>query len=122
MTANVISSTDHLNLNDRKNKYDIAIIHAEDDYDIPWEHSDDLFEQAMNATREFEATLSFGSLEMAKDRDRVWLGAGGWEVEWTGRGGIIREQIVKHGLHDRIMSYPVVSLAVARALHSRESD
>jgi len=43
-------------------------------------------------------------------------------MEWKGRGGVIREQIVKHGLHDRIMSYPIVSLAVARAFHGKDDQ
>ena len=62
------------------------------------------------------------AIEVLKDQRKSELGAGGWEVEWKGRGGILREQIAKHGLHDRIMSYPIVSLAVARAFHSQDSE
>ena len=59
---------------------------------------------------------------MIKDKQKTPLGAGGWEMEWKGKGGVVRGEIVKHGLHDRIMSYPVVSLAVSRAFHSQEND
>jgi abhydrolase domain-containing protein 12 len=83
-------------------------------------HSDVLFWHGVIATLDSAAPMTFEELEKRKARDRTPLGAGGWEIEWRGKGGAIREQIVKHGLHDRIMSYPVVSLAVARAFHSQD--
>ncbi|KAF2839887.1 alpha/beta-hydrolase [Patellaria atrata CBS 101060] len=116
--AAFIRYCEHLKLAERETKYDITLIHAEDDYDIPWVHSEVVFWHAVNATRDPEAALSFDQLENEKEQRRVMLGAGGWEVEWKARAGVVREQIVKHGLHDRIMSYPVVSLAIASAFHS----
>ena len=115
--AALIRHCEHLKLGSRETKYDVTLIHAEDDYDIPWVHSETIFWHAVNATRDPETSLSFEELELEKDKQKSALGAGGWEVERRGRGGIIREQIVKHGLHDRIMSYPVVSLAIARIFH-----
>ncbi|KAF2478152.1 alpha/beta-hydrolase [Lindgomyces ingoldianus] len=100
-----------------RREYDITLIHAEDDYDIPWVHSDVMFWHAVNATRNLAAKLSFEDLQTEKDKGKTSLGAGGWEFEWKSNGGLIREQIVKHGLHDRIMSYPVVSLAIAKAFN-----
>ncbi|OSS54382.1 hypothetical protein B5807_00174 [Epicoccum nigrum] len=116
--AALIRHLDSVKLPDRKTKYDISLIHAEDDFDIPTVHSDVLFWHGVNATLDSAAPMTFEKLEKRKARDRTLLGAGGWEMDWRGKGGVIREQIVKHGLHDRIMSYPVVSLAVARAFHS----
>jgi abhydrolase domain-containing protein 12 len=118
--ADLIRHLDSAKTHDRHRKYDITLIHAEDDYDIPWIHSDVLFWHAVNATLEPSASLTFDDLEKAKAKQKTPLGAGGWEMEWEGKGGVIREQIVKHGLHDRIMSYPVVSLAVSRAFHSQD--
>ncbi|KAJ4309722.1 hypothetical protein N0V94_008792 [Neodidymelliopsis sp. IMI 364377] len=118
--AGLVQHLDAIKIPDRKRKYDITLIHAEDDYDIPTVHSDVLFWHGVNATLDREPSMAFEELEKRKLKDRVPLGAGGWEMEWVGKGGIIREQIVKHGLHDRIMSYPVVSLAVARAFHSQD--
>jgi abhydrolase domain-containing protein 12 len=120
--AALIRHCEHLKLAQRENKYDITLIHAEDDYDIPWMHSEIVFWHAVNATRDSGASLSFEELESEKEIRKSALGAGGWEVEWKGRGGVVREQIVKHGLHDRIMSYPVVSLAIARAFHSQDLE
>lgn len=120
--ASIIRHLDGLKLPNRRRKYDISIIHAEDDYDIPWIHSDILFWHSINAMRDPAQSLSFDDLQEEKEKKRTSLGAGGWEIEWTSTGGVIREEIVKHGLHDRIMSYPVVSLAVARAFHSQDSE
>ncbi|KAF2134701.1 alpha/beta-hydrolase [Dothidotthia symphoricarpi CBS 119687] len=118
--AAMIRHLDTINVDHRQRKYDITLVHAEDDFDIPWIHSDVLFWHAVNATLEPSSSLSFGELERVKAREKVPLGAGGWEIEWRGKGGVIREQIVEHGLHDRIMSYPVVSLAVSRAFHIQD--
>ncbi|KAH6644323.1 Alpha/Beta hydrolase protein [Boeremia exigua] len=118
--AEVIRHLDSTKTNDRRHKYDITLIHAEDDYDIPTIHSDVLFWHGVNATLDAASSMTFEELEKKKSNERISLGAGGWEMDWQGRGGIIRELIVQHGLHDRIMSYPVVSLAVARAFHSQD--
>lgn len=117
--AALIRHCEQLKLGGREHKYDITLIHAEDDYDIPWIHSDVLFWHAANATREPKTGFSFDSFQVVKEQQKSLLGAGGWEVEWKGKAGVIREQITKHGLHDRIMSYPIVSLAIARAFHSQ---
>jgi abhydrolase domain-containing protein 12 len=93
------------------------LIHAKDDYDIPWSHSDILFWHAVNAASGSTSSITFEELEHIKAKEKTALGAGGWEMEWKGKKGIIREQIVEHGSHDRIMSYPIVSLAISRALH-----
>ncbi|KAK5196597.1 hypothetical protein LTR99_005384 [Exophiala xenobiotica] len=106
----------------RHNKYDVTLIHAEDDYDIPWVHSEIVVWHAVNAMREPNNSLSFDGLEEIKAKEKLEFGAGGWEMDWRGKGGVVREQIVKHGLHDRIMSYPIVSLAVARAFHSQDTS
>ncbi|KAK4936322.1 hypothetical protein LTR10_022750 [Elasticomyces elasticus] len=118
--AALIRHCEALKQPNRNTKYDITLVHAEDDYDIPWVHSEVVFWHAVNATRDAASGLTFEELEKVKNESKLKLGAGGWEVEWRSKGGVIREQIVKHGLHDQIMSYPVVSLAVARAFHSQD--
>ncbi|KAF7556256.1 hypothetical protein G7Z17_g1531 [Cylindrodendrum hubeiense] len=96
-----------------ESRYHITIIHAEDDYDIPWTHSEELFWHAVNATS--PEGITYDELEKEKEETRLQLGAGGWLVNRESKKGSIREQIVKHGLHDKLMSYPVVSLAILRA-------
>ncbi|OIW25541.1 abhydrolase domain-containing protein 12 [Coniochaeta ligniaria NRRL 30616] len=107
-------------LGQKRQTYHITIIHAEDDYDVPWAHSEKVFGHAVNAT---SATgTSFADTERYKSQFGQLLGAGGRIVEWKAERGLIREEITKYGLHDRIMSYPVVSMAVARAFQSIVQD
>ncbi|KAI0841330.1 alpha/beta-hydrolase [Hypoxylon sp. FL0890] len=94
-------------------KYHITIIHAEDDYDIPWTHSEEVFWHAVNAS--LPEGISYEELEKKKEASKSFRGAGGWVVNWLASRGFIREEIMRYGLHDRIMSYPVVSLAIMRA-------
>ncbi|KAB5528011.1 abhydrolase domain-containing protein 12 [Coniochaeta sp. 2T2.1] len=97
-------------------RYHVTIIHAEDDYDIPWAHSETVYWHAVNATT--STGVSVAELERYRSEFGRELGAGGRVAEWKTEKGVIREEITKYGLHDRIMSYPVVSLAVARAFRS----
>ncbi|KAM0331358.1 hypothetical protein ACHAQA_003030 [Verticillium albo-atrum] len=102
-----------------ESRYHINIIHAEDDYDIPWSHSEQVFWYAVNAAT--PTGISFEDLEKEKDESKQHLGAGGWVVTKQGQKGLVREEIVKWGLHDKIMSYPVVSLAILRAFQAGET-
>ena len=108
------------NMATQKPNYHITIIHAEDDYDIPWSHSDQLFWHAVNAAR--PDGISFEELEQEKEQTKTVLGAAGWVAEHKTAKGVIREEIVKWGLHDKIMSFPIVSLAVLRAFKSQNGD
>lgn len=112
--ADFVRHVEHLP--SRRQTYHITIIHAEDDHDIPWAHSEKVFWHAVNATT--PAGSSLADHERHKSESGRLLGAGGRVVEWKRAKGLIRQEITKYGLHDRIMSYPVVSLAVARAFQS----
>ena len=94
----------------------ISLIHAEDDYDIPWLLCDQVLWHAANAS--FPGGIMYEELEKEKRKVRVERGAGGWVVERRTEKSVVREEIVKYGLYDRIMSYPVVSLAILRAFGS----
>ncbi|KAI2465001.1 alpha/beta-hydrolase [Annulohypoxylon bovei var. microspora] len=94
-------------------KYHVTIIHAEDDYDIPWSHSEQVFWHAVNAS--LPEGIEYEVLEREKEASRMVRGAGGWVVDRRTAKGVIREEIMQYGLHDRIMSYPVVSSAIMRA-------
>lgn len=82
-------------------------------------HSDVLFWNGVSATLDADPQLMLEDLKQKGSNDRVSLSAGGWERDWQGKGGITREQIVRHGLHDKLMTYPVVSLAISRAFRSQ---
>ncbi|KAJ5717104.1 hypothetical protein N7488_002750 [Penicillium malachiteum] len=79
-------------------KYRLTIIHAEDDYDIPWHHSQLLFWHAVNAST--STGISYHDIEQKKLDSKVDLGAAGSMMEWRTNNGVIREEILKTGLHD----------------------
>ncbi|KAJ5291575.1 hypothetical protein N7478_000826 [Penicillium angulare] len=93
-------------------KYRLAIIHAEDDYGIPWHHFQLLFWHAVNAS--ISTSITFEELEEKRVDNMAYLSAAGSVMEWKTNHGVIREEILKTELHDVIMGYPVVSMAAMR--------
>ncbi|KAF3156846.1 hypothetical protein TWF751_002543 [Orbilia oligospora] len=98
-------------------KYRLTFIHAQDDYDIPWTHTLTAFHRAVNAT--VPGGITFEDLEAEKDIIKRDLGEAGTVVEWRTETGVLREEILKYGLHDVIMGNPIVTLAVMRILDSK---
>ncbi|EPS37790.1 hypothetical protein H072_8440 [Dactylellina haptotyla CBS 200.50] len=97
-------------------KYRLTFVHAKDDFDVPWTHTPQLFWRAASAA--IPGGITFNELEVEKGSIRRDLGEGGTVVEWQTGNGIIREEIVKYGLHDVIMGNSVVTVAVMRILDS----
>lgn len=97
-----------------KRKYRLTLIHAEDDYDVPSHHTPVLFWHAVNAM--VPHGISEEEVEVRKLESRTDLGAAGSIMEWRTDCGVVREELLKTGLHDVIMGNPVVSLAVMRLL------
>ncbi|KAM5475149.1 putative acylglycerol lipase [Microsporum audouinii] len=95
-------------------KYRITLIHAEDDYDIPFHHTQSLFWSAVNAT--VPDGITHKELDLKKAAEKIDNIAAGSVMEWRTENGVIREQILKTGLHDVIMGYPVISVEVMRIL------
>lgn len=99
-----------------KQGYHITIIHAQDDYDIPWTHSEDIFwHAAFNLTAAGNVSHDIDRFEETKAQTSLRIKDNGGVVDWPSSKGALRLDIRKYGLHDRIMSYPVVSLAVLEA-------
>lgn len=100
-------------------RYDITLLHAEDDTDIPMEHSIKLYREAIRAAEDAkdlagneEALLdSIGKAEKSR-------GEGGSLTIWPTKKGEIRLEILKYGVHDKIMSYPATGLAISRTFAS----
>lgn len=117
------SSKDHIARYLRANeanreKYLLTLIHAEDDYDIPSHHTEVLFWHAVNATVPRE--INYADLEEIKCRSKKDLGAAGSLMEWRTKNGVIREEILKTGLHDVVMGNPVVTMAVMRMFEAAD--
>jgi abhydrolase domain-containing protein 12 len=102
----------------KSHRYHITLIHAEDDPDIPAAHTESLFWHAINATS--ENGMSYEALETKKEKKKTKLGEGGWFIEWPTEKGYIRQDMLKYGVHDKIMSYPVVGMAVLRAFQAMD--
>ena len=100
-------------------KYRITIIHAEDDWDIPWLHSPIVFHSAINASS--PEGVAREALELKRLDEMRNLGAAGSSMEWKTDNGIIREEILKTGLHDVIMGYPIVTMAVMCSFQTSDS-
>lgn len=86
--ANLVRKSTGLNL---------YLIHALNDYDIPWSHSDVLFHVAANATSASAMTTKqINGIKSYQD-----LGEAGWINTWTAGQSlgkkVIRQEIVRHG-------------------------
>ena len=95
-----------------REKYQLTLIHAEDDYDIPSLHTEVLFWHAVNAT--VPPGITYDELEKSKYKSKRDLGAAGSVMEWRTKNRVIREEILKTGLHDVVMGDPVITIAVMR--------
>ncbi|KAL2828472.1 Alpha/Beta hydrolase protein [Aspergillus cavernicola] len=93
-------------------KYRLTMIHAEDDRYIPSHHTQLLFWHAVNGS--VPVGITYDELEERKAESQVGLGAAGTVMEWRTDYGVIREEILKNGLHEVVMGYPVVTMAVMR--------
>jgi abhydrolase domain-containing protein 12 len=88
--------------------YCITLIHAEDDFDIPWHHTTTLFWHAVNAAnRDGIEQDELNSWKVENGQD---IGAAGKVAQWRTSNGVISEYVLKYGLHDVIMGAPIVTL------------
>lgn len=99
-------------------KYRLTVIDAEDDYDIPSHHTEVIFWHAVNAT--VPQGITYEQLEEVKYKSKMDLGAAGSVMEWRTKNGVIREEILKTGLHDVVMGNPVITMAVMRIFEAAD--
>lgn len=97
----------------------LAMLHARNDYDIPWKHSQTLFYTAVNATS--NGQLSAKDIDAAKNHQE--LTRGGFIDSWkaaAGAGGTkrIKFTLLRDGGHNRIMTFAPVTKAVIDAFAS----
>ncbi|KAL7758213.1 hypothetical protein ACKLNR_012740 [Fusarium oxysporum f. sp. zingiberi] len=100
-------------------RYDITLLHAEDDTDIPMEHSIKLYREAVRAAEGVkDLTENEGALLSRISSLEKGRGEGGSITVWPTSKGNIRLEILKYGVHDKIMAYPATGLAISRAFAS----
>ncbi|KAF4555263.1 Alpha/beta hydrolase-like protein 4 [Elsinoe fawcettii] len=100
-----------------KARYHVTMIHAKDDYDIPWSHSEELFWTGVEAVE--NTTRDGRDLDTIKVEARQSLGAGGFQVEKRYPKGVLMQHILEYGFHDWAMGYPAVSMAVWKTFSER---
>ena len=101
-------------------KYRLTLIHAEDDYDILSHHTEVVYWHAVNAT--VPRGITYEEFHEVRQKSRTDLGAAGSVMEWRTENGVIREEILKTGLHDVIMGNSVITLAVMRILAAADPE
>jgi abhydrolase domain-containing protein 12 len=110
-------------------KIRLFIIHAKDDYEIPWTQSEGLFAAAANATT--NGGLDVALFEKMKVRSTIDMGDGAFISTWkASENKIIREEILAYGRrfelnlnenqltfadHSRVLTYAPVALAALKA-------
>lgn len=105
-------------------RYHITLLHAEDDTDIPMEHSTRLFREAVRTAdaglngKNSTTSHDVESLDREIEGRTVSRGQGGTVTVWPTHKGEIRFERLKYGVHDKIMSFPATGLAVSRAFGS----
>ncbi|KAF4967823.1 hypothetical protein FZEAL_10483 [Fusarium zealandicum] len=100
-------------------RYDITLLHAQDDTDIPMEHSVKLYREAVRVAEGAKSvTDDDGALLDKIEKAAETRGEGGSITVWSTKKGDIRLEILKYGVHDKIMSYPAAGLAIGRAFAS----
>lgn len=100
--------------------YYINFIHAEDDTDISCEHSNVLFWHAVSASG--NGNSSYETFKNEKSLSRKDLENGGWVAEHKTNKGLIRQTMLRFGVHDKLMSYSITSLAVLDAFQVADPD
>ena len=104
-------------------RYDITLLHAQDDTDIPMEHSVKLYREAVRmAEGANDLVENDGALLHRIAKTEQSRGEGGSVTVWATKKGDIRLEILKYGVHDKIMSYPATGLAISRAFASVHSQ
>ncbi len=82
------------NFVNQSRKVRLELVHARNDFDIPWKHSDTLFYAAANATTE----VGMSEKEVNSVKSTIDLGEAGWVNTWNAGGNKkIRQEIVLHG-------------------------
>ncbi|KAH8594701.1 Alpha/Beta hydrolase protein [Bisporella sp. PMI_857] len=97
----------------------LFFIHAKDDFEIPFSHSQSLFITAANATT--ERGMASDLLTKMKARSTIDLGNGATISTWKGGDNkVIREEILAYGHHSRLLTYAPTVLAVNKAFEPDE--
>ncbi|KAL7269156.1 hypothetical protein RUND412_008195 [Rhizina undulata] len=97
----------------------LIILHAYNDFEIPWAHSDALFRAAASATSDEEFHEPQGSIQIDKLKQRTDFGEESYRSSWPAelsKGNSIEQWVVKWGGHNQVVAGAGTSVIVAKAL------
>jgi abhydrolase domain-containing protein 12 len=99
----------------RSPNLNLVLMHAENDWEIPWKHCDALFAAAVNATSEIPLTLedALNGKVVKTYGDESTLAT--WPEEKS-KGRRINQWVVKWGGHNEVVTSAGTSVIVAKAL------
>lgn len=96
----------------------LVLLHAYNDFDIPWAHSDRLFYVAANATVA-EGDEGLGWVQVEEMKERTEFGEESYRKRWPGSrsaGNRIEQWVVRWGGHNQVVTSAGTSVIVAEAL------
>ena len=99
-------------------KLNLILLHAYNDFDIPWQHSDSLFVTATNATLS-DGDKPLGWLDIMNLKEKTEFGEESYRNKWPearGKGNSIEQWIVRWGGHNQVVTSAGTSVIVAKAL------
>lgn len=97
-------------------KLNFIVLHAYNDFDIPWQHSDRLFVTAANAT---QPGNELTWLEIMGLKEKTEFGEESYQNKWPmarSNGHSIEQWVVRWGGHNQVVASAGVSVIVAKAL------
>ncbi len=97
----------------------LFIIHALDDREIPYIHSDVIFTKCVEA---LEPGLDVEGVEKLKGEGTVEMEGGERISTWKKGGKTVQEIVVGFGGHNRVMTFAPVALAVMKAFGMDEGE
>jgi hypothetical protein len=119
----------------RDGRLRLSLVHAKDDWDIPWTEDDKMFAAAVKGTLEEDDDIDTQVLAEQKDKITVGRGPDAFVATWKDGDVVIRQELFPYGGeyllhhimlllssssltligHNNIMMYAPVSLAVMRS-------
>ena len=98
--------------------YDVEILHAKNDPLVPWFISNVFFKHAISTA--IDTKIGEDDFDKEKRRRNIDMDEGGWYVEWPISRGLIRQGVMRYGVHEKILSHPQITIVVTRAFQSRD--
>ncbi|KAK3937200.1 Alpha/Beta hydrolase protein [Diplogelasinospora grovesii] len=99
----------------RNGRLRLTLVHAKNDWDIPFHEDDKLFAGAVNGTLSDPAGMGEQVMEKEKEQRTTHTGEDAWVAKWKDGDVVVRQEVFPYGGHNDIMYYAPVLLSVMRS-------